>query len=157
MPAGLPPVTATIPAPPGVPSGSVTVATWAPGAARAGTGDVAGLDDLPGDVAGQAGRDGETGALGLGAALRAGGGERRDADHLPGGVYKRAAAVAGVVALLTIPPDRAVSELVRWRTGPARSSGRLTSAISRSEGPDPMPAQLANADAMDDVFDVRRT
>ena len=60
-------------------------------------------------------------------------------------------------ALLMIPPDRAVSELERWRTGPARASGRLTSAISRSEGPDPMPAQLANADAMDDVFDVRRT
>ena len=59
-------------------------------------GDVPGVDDLGGDVAGQVGRDGEADALGLAAALRAARGQRRDADHLAGGADQRAAAVARV-------------------------------------------------------------
>src|SRR6185437_11273608 len=59
-------------------------------------GDVPGVDELGGDVAGQVGRDGEADALGLAAALGAARGQRRYADDLARGADQGTAAVAGV-------------------------------------------------------------
>ena len=94
--AGPPLVTATMPVPSGAPSWPVTVPTWAPIAARCELVTCARADELPGDVAGQVGRDGEADALHRGAALRARRGQRRDADDVAGDRHQGAAAVARV-------------------------------------------------------------
>jgi hypothetical protein len=102
---------------------------------------VAGVGDLPGDVAGQVERDRETDALSRAATVRAGRGQRRDVDHLSGGIHQGAAAVAGLIgALAWITPGKmaTVEPGGRW-LGYARPVAGMMPSVTLPDRPSGLP------------------